>query len=334
MGKTNLLDAVYYLSMTKSFLQSSDQFVYTHGENSATLYGQYEKDGVEEKISIQLSDRQEKKVRRNQKNYDRISDHIGFIPVVVISPGDSSLINGSGEERRRFMNIVLSQTDPAYLRAVQSYNRALLQRNKLLKAENVSALLLEAMSMKMEKDAVYIHSRRKELADVISERCKQYYSLLSGNGEQVDIQYRSDLDNASYTELLAGSLERDMILGYTSKGLHRDDMELLIDGFPVRRCASQGQQKSFLIALKLAQFSIMKECYGYSPLLLLDDIFDKLDYERVRVLMKMVSDGDFGQIFISDTNRERVMAIVNNIGQNREQAFFTVENGIIVRENG
>lgn len=331
MGKTNLLDAIHYLSMTKSFLLPNDKFIYTHGKSMMTAFGEYRRNGLEEKIAIKVSDNNDKQVKRNQKTYSKISEHIGFIPVVTISPNDSSLINDSAEERRRFVNIILSQIDKEYLKSLQVYNKVLLSRNKLLKQENVSELLMESVSAPILREAQYIFKRRKELLELLSLDTTYFYSKLSNSKEQISLIYKSDLDGVSMDELLSSNYKRDAILGYTSKGLHKDDVELCMDGFPVKKCASQGQQKCFLIALKLAQYSIMKKIYGFPPILLLDDIFDKLDLERVECLINLVSNEDFGQIFISDTNRERVTKIVDSITS--DSAYFSVEHGVITRDN-
>lgn len=326
-GKTNLLDAIYYLSMTKSFLFSSDHFAYTHGSSEAALHGVYDLSGAEEKISMAIRSSGEKVVKRNGKTYQRISEHIGLLPVVIISPSDTSLIMDSGEERRRFMNIFLSQTDKEYLRCTMSYNRALLQRNKLLKGDAApSQILLDVFSEKMDHDAAYIYSCRKQLAQTLTEVASRFYSELSGGKEHVSMEYVSDLNKATMKELLSKSLERDMLFKYTTTGIQRDDLSFLIEEHPMKKCASQGQQKSFLISLKLAQLSIMRSIYGYSPILLLDDVFDKLDMKRVGYLINMVAKEDFGQIFITDSNKVRISEIVRSL--DKESKFYNVTGGV------
>lgn len=326
-GKTNLLDAVYYLSMTKSFLQSSDHFTYTHGTSEAALHGVYDISGIEEKVAVSVRNSGEKIVKRNGKTYQRISEHIGLLPVVIISPSDTSLIMDSGEERRRFMNILLSQTDKEYLRASMSYNRALVQRNKLLKGDvTPSEVLLDAFSQKMDKEASYIHSCRKNLSSVLEKEASRFYAELSGGKEEVSMEYVSDLNKAPLKELMANSLERDLCFKYTTTGIQRDDLSFLIGGHPMKKCSSQGQQKSFLISLKLAQFSIMRSIYGYSPILLLDDVFDKLDMKRVEYLINMVAREDFGQIFITDSNKVRISGIVRSL--DNESKFYNVKGGV------
>lgn len=325
-GKTNLLDAIYYLSMTKSFLQTSDKFTYSYGENEAALCGYYAMDGGEEKISIGVRSNGDKVVKKNDKCYSRISEHVGHIPIVVISPSDTSLIHDSGEERRRFMNVVLSQTDPQYLRAMQSYNRVLLQRNKLLKSDlPPSEILLEAFSGQLARDGEYIYKKRGELADILNELSAFFYKELSGDKECVSLEYISDLSKGKLSELLSLSFNRDIALKYTSVGIQRDDYQFNMGSYPLKKCASQGQQKSFLISLKLAQLSMMKQIYGFSPILLLDDVFDKLDMKRVEHLINMVSNEGFGQIFVTDSNKVRIAELVNKIDSHSK--FFTVTGG-------
>lgn len=325
-GKTNLLDAVHYLSMTKSFLQSSDRFTYTYGTSEAALCGIYEVDGYDEKIALSVKSSGEKTVRKNDKTYPRISEHIGHIPVVVISPSDTALIHDSGEERRRFMNIVLSQTDPQYLRAMQSYNRVLQQRNKLLKGEMApSKILLEAFSGQLGRDADQIFRKRGELAVQLDTLASQFYTMLSDGKESVSLEYSSDLNKGTMAELLDNSYQRDTLLKYTTVGIQRDDYEFMMNGYPMKKCASQGQQKTFLISLKLAQLSMMRDRYGFSPILLLDDVFDKLDMKRVKLLINMVSKEGFGQLFVTDSNKVRISDLVRKLDS--ESRFYTVTRG-------
>lgn len=326
-GKTNLLDAIHYLSMTKSFLQSSDRFTYSYGASEATLCGVYEKDGYEDKIAISVRNTGEKLVKKNDKNYPRISEHIGYIPIVVISPSDTSLIHDSGEERRRFMNVVLSQTDPQYLRAMQSYNRVLAQRNKLLKSDVApSKILLEAFSAQLQRDGDFIFRKRGELARELEGMTTRFYSMLSDGKESVSLEYSSDLKKGTMGELLDASYQRDVILKYTSVGIQRDDYDFNMNGYPIKKCSSQGQQKTFLIALKLAQLTMMRQRYGFSPILLLDDVFDKLDMRRVEQLINMVSKEGFGQLFVTDSNKVRVSDLVRKLDS--ESKFFTVTKGV------
>lgn len=365
-GKTNLLDAIYYLSMTKSYFNSSDSYTFTFGENITALNGSYVRsDRTEDKISLSIRSGGEKSVRKNDKSYSRISEHIGTIPIVMVSPADTYLINGSGEERRKFVNSILSQVDKEYLRRIMRYNQLLAQRNKLLKMDHLSFELLETINERMAPDAAYIYRRRLELCNRLQQLIVQYYNQLSGDKESVSLKYVSDLDefvnNSAYpiaqsqnfpTEadlpndniadepdqslpsqsdmalmyLFDKVKERDSILRYTSAGIQRDDVEFSLGEHPIKRCGSQGQQKSFLIALKLAQFTLMKELHGCTPILLLDDVFDKLDMQRVEYLLGLVASEEFGQIFITDSNKVRMEKIASSITDN--VASFEVVSGV------
>lgn len=333
-GKTNLLDAVWYLSMTKSFLQPTDRFTCRQGTEQTILNGTYlEENGEGHQFAFSLTAKGEKVMRKDGKNYTRLADHIGAAPVVVISPADTSLINDSGEERRRFLNMMLSQTDREYLHAVQNYNRCLQQRNKVLHqmADNIRNgngnagldILFETLSEQLAGPAAVIYAKRKETSEILSGLASRLCGIISGEKESVSMTYVSDLDKAGMAELLAASEQKDRILQYTSSGVHRDDIRFEMDGRPMKQCASQGQQKSFLVSLKMAQYSIMRERYGAPPILLLDDIFDKLDSGRVESLLRMVSSPDFGQIFITDTERGRLAGIAP------EASFFSVTGGNI-----
>jgi len=327
-GKTNLLDAVYYLSMTKSYFSASDQYVYAYGTAEATLCGFYQMDGgTAEKISASVRRGGEKVFRRGAKAYARFSEHIGLLPVVMVSPLDTALVNDAGEERRKYLNFILSQTDPSYLRHIQSYNQLLLQRNKLLKSDSVSALLLDTFSERMAPHAAYVHSARKELCDKLRPMVQDFYARLSLGRESVDLAYRSDLDEAPLEALFAREAEKERVLRFTTAGIQRDDLSFSLDGHPLRRCGSQGQQKSFLLAMKLAQFRFVRDIYGQTPILLLDDVFDKLDMQRVEDLLGLVSTLDFGQIFLTDSNKVRLDKVAQSI--DAPCRSFQVESGEI-----
>lgn len=337
-GKTNLLDAIYYLSMTKSYFNMSDAYTFTFGEEAAALNGTYVKeDQTEDKISIGIKSGGEKTVKKNDKAYSRISEHIGVIPIVMVSPADTSLINGSGEERRRFVNSILSQVDKEYLKRIQRYNQLLIQRNKLLKMYPVSYDLLDTITEQMSPDAYYVYSKRKELCNRLQELAKEYYDKLSGSKENISLGYESELDefidseNQALVQMFSKVRERDLVLKYTSSGIQRDDIDFCLGEHPIKKCGSQGQQKSFLIALKLAQFALMKQLHGVTPILLLDDVFDKLDMQRVEYLLSMVASTNFGQIFISDSNKVRMSKIVHSI--TNELHGFEVVNGVYSRVN-
>lgn len=336
-GKTNLLDAIYYLSMTKSYFNSSDIYTFKRGSSYTALNGVYDIDGEKCSISIGIKGGgteegamkvEEKVVKKDGKNYSRMSEHIGKVPVVVVSPTDAELINSGGEERRRFINIVLSQLDGEYLRRLQNYNSLLLQRNKLLKmggGDPVSADYLETIDGRMAVNADYIYQKRLDMSTLLDKTVCKYYNILSGAKETVSFAYRSQLGQMNLQELFKANLERDMALKYTSSGIHRDDFIFSIENMPIKNCGSQGQQKTFLIALKLAQYEIMLDIHGKQPLLLLDDVFDKLDIGRVGRLIDIVSGSRFGQIFITDSSKVRMESVLEPVLAASRN--FTVEDG-------
>ena len=377
-GKTNLLDAIYYLSMTKSFFNIPENYAVTFGEQSMGLIGDYMLQEKSECIhlAIKLPDaagacqpgtqasqqspqasqqgigenrpgsnqlgatasqpaRNEKQLWRNEKRIAKFSSHIGLLPIVMVSPQDAILVNGSGEERRRFLNFILSQTDPLYLSNIQNYNALLAQRNKLLKlcagtgARSAATRgwdeLIQTITLQMESPAAYVHAKRQELAESLSQYTAQYYKELSGNREAVTMRYQSDLNSSTPKEIFQRSQQQDLRFGYTTAGPHRDDMLFFIEGFPIKKVGSQGQQKSFLIALKLAQFQIIKQISGKLPILLLDDLFDKLDMTRVEYLLSLVAGETFGQIFITDSNKVRINQILARVDSTAKS--FEVHDG-------
>ena len=329
-GKTNLLDAVWYLSMTKSAFSSSDRFNFRYGSDEFSLSGTYRmENGLESRFAVRVTSGGEKRLLRDDKPYGRISEHIGVLPIVMVSPADTSLVSESGEERRKFVNSVLSQMDREYLSAVQQYNRLLLQRNRILKGVAPDRELLSVFDLRMAPYADYIFTARKRFAADISPIVSHYYKEVSGGREEVSITYNSDLDNGGLDEVLARSREKDMALRYTSVGVHRDDLVFTMDGYPIRRCGSQGQQKSFLVSLKFAQYDIMKKSYGFAPTLLLDDVFDKLDMKRIANLLSMVAGNEFGQIFITDSNKVRMASLVDSLTDDR--AYFECSAGCFTR---
>ena len=330
-GKTNLLDAVYYLSMTKSYFSSSDQYVYAYGAPETTLCGYYQMDnGTEEKITASVKRGGEKAFRRGAKAYARFSEHIGLLPVVMVSPLDSVLINDTGEERRKYLNFILSQIDRSYLQHIQAYNQLLLQRNRLLKEDVLPDFLLETFSERMAPHAAYVHERRRDLCEQLRPLVQDFYKQLSQGRETVDLAYRSDMDGTTLEELFAREADKERVLRYTTAGIQRDDLQFRLDGHPLRRCGSQGQQKSFLLAMKLAQFRFVREIYGQTPILLLDDVFDKLDMQRVEDLLALVSTLDFGQIFLTDSNKVRLDKVARSIDAPCRSYF--VESGQIAAE--
>lgn len=324
-GKTNLLDAIYYLSMTKSAFSASDKFNFRYDTDNFSLCGNYRmQNGLGGKISLKV-DQNGKTLRRDDKPYSKISEHIGLLPVVMVSPSDISLVSESGEERRKFLNAVLSQLDQEYLAAVQQYNRLLMQRNHILKGQSLDGELLRVLDSRLASYAEPIYNARKMFASQLQEVVARYYKDISGGNEDVSIRYVSDLDEGPLDEILVSRFDRDMALHYTTAGVQRDDLVFEMNGYPIRKCGSQGQQKSFLVALKFAQYDIMKRNYGFAPTLLLDDIFDKLDMGRISNLLGMVSGNDFGQIFITDCNKSRVQGIVDSI--TKERAYFETRKG-------
>ncbi len=329
-GKTNLIDAIYYLSMTKSALGSSDRFNFRYGTDAFAIAGSYlMPNGLESRFSVSVSSDGEKKVKRDDKPYKRVSEHVGVLPIVLVSPSDISMVSESGEERRRFMNAVLSQMGHAYLDNVQQYNRYLLQRNRLLKSSNPDPDLLDAFDARLSILAAPIAEGRKNLAESLAPVVQAYYTELSGGREEVGIEYRTDADRGELAAQLRACRDRDRAMKYTSVGVQRDDFLFTMNGYPIRKCGSQGQQKSFLVSLKFAQYEIMKESYGFAPILLLDDLFDKLDMNRVSNLLSMVAGSDFGQIFLSDSNKVRLAGIVDALTEDR--SYFETVDGTFTR---
>jgi DNA replication and repair protein RecF len=325
-GKTNLLDAIYYMSMTKSAFATSDRFNFRHGTEEFSLCGTYRmENGLLSRFSIKSSSKGEKKLRRDDKAYEKISEHIGVLPVVMVSPSDISLVSESGEERRRFVNSVLSQMDHEYMSALQQYNRLLMQRNRMLKDFEVDRALLEVVDMRMTMLAEPVYKARRRFVEELMPVVSEYYKLVSGDSETVCIEYDSELAKAPLDQLMSASFDRDCAVRYTTSGIQRDDFIFTMNGHPIRRYGSQGQQKSFLVALKFAQYEIMKKNYGFAPVLLLDDVFDKLDMNRISNLLQMVASNEFGQIFITDSNKVRMAGIVDGITSDR--AYFDTVKG-------
>ena len=326
-GKTNLLDAVYYLSMCKSAFNPNDSQVVTHGESYFMLQGNYLRNGSEEQITCGFKSNSGKVFKRNDNEYGRLAEHIGLLPVVMVSPADIALIADSGDERRRYMNSVISQYDRLYLDEVLRYNRALAQRNSLLKSGNLSSGVIEAIDAQLAAYSQKIFDKRSYFIDQLIPIFRQHYARVSGREENVSLQYRSHLHQGAPEELLRLSFDKDRVLQHTSTGVHRDDMLLMLNGFPIRREGSQGQQKTYLIALKLAQLDFMARVAGLKPILLLDDIFDKLDADRVQHLLDLVANEEFGQIFITDTNPFRLREAMEPSGLT--YSLFHINNGAV-----
>ncbi|MDE6391425.1 MAG: DNA replication and repair protein RecF [Duncaniella sp.] len=317
MGKSNLLDAVYFLSFCKSFTGVPDRMAITRGEEFAILKGTYERKEMPEELLMGIAAGRRKSLRRGGKEYPRLSSHIGAFPLVMVAPQDIDLIRDSGEERRKWLDMVISQSDPLYLDSLIRYNKGLEQRNRLLREGCVDHQLYGAVETMMELSAEYIHEARKRRVDELTVLFRRHYASIAGTGEEVSLTYDSHLNEpgATMLSLFDSARRRDEILHHTSVGPHRDDIVMWLDGMPMRRTASQGQCKSFTTALRFAQYDFLREATGMRPLLLLDDIFDKLDAGRVGRIMELVSSSDgFGQIFITDTNRKHLDEIMARTG--------------------
>ncbi len=333
-GKTNLLDAIHYLSLCKSYFNPIDSQQIRQGEDLFMIQGTFKKDDTDEVIYCGLKRSQKKKFKRNKKEYQRLADHIGLFPLVMISPNDISLIIEGSEERRRFIDNVISQTDSLYLDELINYNRSLMNRNALLRqiaiSGNYDVELMEIYDDQLVMSGNKIFEKRKAFMEEFTGIFNKHYQYLSEDAEQVELVYDSPLLQDDFSTILSKNLERDRILERTSSGIHKDELSFSIHGMALKKFGSQGQQKSFLIALKLAQYTFLHQQKGFEPLLLLDDIFDKLDDARTTKLMKMVSDKDFGQIFITDTSRGRVENIF--IKLDVPVNIFDIEKGNIVEE--
>lgn len=327
-GKTNFLDAVYFLSFCKSATNAIDSQNIRHGEEFFMLQGIYEhENGDAEEIYCGLKRKQKKKFRRNKKDYKRLAEHIGLIPLVSVSPSDAALIAGGSEERRRFMDLVISQYDHEYLEALLRYNKALQQRNVLLKMEEEpDETLMGLWEECMAHEGELIYSRRQEYISEFIPIFQRFYQAISQERERVGLRYVSHGERGPLLDTIRRDRAKDRIMGYSLHGIHKDDIEMTLGDYPIRREGSQGQNKTFLIALKLAQFDFLRRTGSHTtPLLLLDDIFDKLDADRVEQIVKLVSGEQFGQIFITDTNRDHLDRILAEAGQ--DYRLFYVEQG-------
>ena len=337
MGKTNLLDAVYFLSFCKSAGNPIDSQNICHDADFFVIQGFYEAaDGTPEEIYCGMKRRQKKQFKRNKKEYTRLSDHIGFLPLVMVSPADSELIAGGSDERRRFMDVVISQYDKEYLDALIRYNKALVQRNTLLKSEQPveeelflvwEEMMAQAGEIVFRKAGEVVFRKREAFIREFIPIFQSFYSFISQDREKVGLSYDSHARDASLLEVLKESRARDQIMGYSLRGVHKDELNMLLGDFPIKREGSQGQNKTYLVALKLAQFDFLKRTGTTVPLLLLDDIFDKLDASRVEQIIKLVAGDSFGQIFITDTNREHLDRILHKVGS--DYKMFRVEQGTV-----
>ena len=328
-GKTNVLDAIYFLSLTKSMANSIDSMNIRHGEEMMMVQGIYDLNGTEEEISIGMKLHQKKHVKRNKKEYKRLTEHIGLLPIIIASPNDSTIISGGSEERRRLMDIVISQYDPEYMTALTAYNKALQQRNALLKLEEEpDAGVMSIYEEMMAKEGECIYQKRQDFVKEFIPVFQRFYELISGGNEKVSLNYTSHCQRGNLLDIIQRDRPKDRILGYSLHGIHKDDLEMTLDGYPIKREGSQGQNKTYMLSLKFAQFDFLKRTGSKTtPMLLLDDIFDKLDAQRVEQIVNIVASDAFGQIFITDTNRENLDKILERSQGNYK--IFHVEAGDI-----
>lgn len=334
-GKTNILDALHYISVGKSFLGNSDlQNIKSQetgdgnqeSEDFFSIEAMIQNEEKDDIIKILQTKNSKKIIKKNDKTYDRIADHIGYLPSVMISPYDSNLISDSGESRRKFLDAAISQTDSEYLFDLIQYQKTIQQRNALLKYFARNRIFdkdsLEIYDEPITHFGTKIFEKRQDFVKKLNPVVQHFYEIISGGKEQVSVVYETHLFTSTFPELLKESIDKDRALTYTSKGIHKDDMLFEMSGNLIKKIGSQGQQKSFLIALKLAQINRIKELTGKNPVLLLDDIFDKLDDTRVSQLIELVNKENFGQIFITDTHKERTESVVKRI--NEESRIFEI----------
>lgn len=324
-GKTNILDAVHYLALARSMHTITDAQSVRHSEDAFLLDGRFKHDdGRPEQVVCSFTRRGGKTLKRNGKEYERLSEHVGSFPIVVVSPADSALISDSAEERRKYINRFISQIDRGYMAQLIRYNTTLLERNRMLKANPSEEMLLIYDGM-LSASADVLFKRRQEIVERMRPIVEEYYALLSAERETIGMEYRSELQQSTLAELLLSSRKKDFINEFTTVGVHRDDIHFSIGGFPLRKFGSQGQQKSFLIALKLAEYRLLAEHVGDKPILLLDDLFDKLDMRRVSQLLRIVGGQTFGQILITDCNKHRLQRTLSEAGV--EYELFHIADG-------
>ncbi len=319
-GKTTVLDAIYYLAFTKGYFNSQSTQNIRHGADLFALEGHFQQSGKQFEVFVGFKKGTKKLVKFNGKPYERISDHIGQIPLVIISPTDRDLISEGSETRRKFIDGIISQSNPEYLSALITYNQALSQRNALLKYFYKNQVFqlpsLELYNELLIENGTFIYNTRSAFLKQFTEHFKKQYKAISASEiEDVSIVYESSLNEVSFKDLLASQLEKDRFAQYSTAGIHKDDLDFLLDGYPIKRFGSQGQQKSFLIALRFAHYEFLKSQSEQKPIVLLDDIFDKLDEHRVSRLIGLVKNNFFGQLFISDTHFNRTEEVVQQTGQ-------------------
>lgn len=329
VGKTNILDAVHYLALCKSNLNPIDTQNIMYEQEFCVVQGLFERLGKEENIYCGIRKQKKKQFKRNRKEYQKLSEHIGLIPLVMISPADSVLINGGSEERRKFMNGVIAQYSKAYLDNMIQYNRALTQRNRLLKDFSITRSfnqdMLEVWDEQLIRYGEPVYEERRRFVDELLPVFSSFYEHVSGNRESVTLTYQAQLQHIGFREGLQASLEKDRIIQYTTFGVHKDDLGMKLGDHSLKKSGSQGQQKTFLVALKLAEFEFIRKLTEIPPILLLDDIFDKFDANRVKQIISLVAENHFGQIFITDTNELRLQGILKEIPA--DHRVFRIEQG-------
>ena len=329
-GKTNFLDAVYYLSFCRSAFNPIDSQVIMHDQDFFVVEGFYENEAADPiDIYCGMKRGTKKHFKRDKKEYKRLSQHIGLIPLIFVSPADQSLISGGSEERRRLMDVVISQYDNGYIEALNNYNKALQQRNALLKMEQEpDAALLDIWEQEMARHGERIFTARQDFVERLIPVFQEIYNRVADGHEEVSLKYISHAQRGALIDVIQRDRYKDRAVGYSLHGVHRDDLEMMLGGYQMRREGSQGQNKTFVLALKLAQFDFLRRTASQTtPLLLLDDIFDKLDAHRVEQIVKLVSGDGFGQIFITDTNRDHLDQILRSVSY--DYKLFEVEGGEI-----
>lgn len=329
-GKTNILDAIYYLSFCKSYFHSADVHNIKFDESFFALKGTFNKDGTKDAIYCAVKKGQKKKFQKNKKDYEKLADHIGLYPSVIISPYDTDLIKEGSDTRRKFIDTIISQLDKAYLDDVIRYNKIIKQRNALLKQFAEMRIFdeesIEVWDSQLIPLGEQIYEKRKSFVATFVETFQKHYDDLCDQKEEVGIQYASQLHDIDFKNLLLNARRKDEAVQYSTSGIHKDDLIFTLNQQPIKKFGSQGQQKSFLIALRLAQFEYLSQLMGRKPILLLDDIFDKLDHKRVSNLIQKVSKGIFGQVMVSDTDEERMKKVFQDIAQEKV-SFYNVDNG-------
>ncbi|MCK4919984.1 MAG: DNA replication/repair protein RecF [Bacteroidales bacterium] len=335
VGKTNLLDSIHYLSLCKGYFNAIDSQNISHAKEFCVIQGEYEKEGSEENIYCGIQRNKRKQFKRNKKDYPKLSNHIGLIPLVMVSPSDSNLIQGGGEERRKFINGVISQYDRVYLEDILNYNRILLQRNKFLKSIsgmlNPDLTMFEVYDKQLCEYGKVIFEKRKDFIEKLVPVFIKFYKDISGEKENVSLKYRSQLGEDDMKNLLEKNRAKDRIIQYTSAGIHRDDLEMMLGDYPLKKTGSQGQQKTYQLALKFAKFDFIRKKSNQFPILLLDDVFDKFDSHRVEQIIRLVAKKKFGQIFITDTDEDRMRKILSEL-KIENRIFKIDENQKIISE--